>query len=217
MCLYKEPTIKDFYKYSHHGRAALCAGHRYSPYNRSLWHIATKPPAPLSSTATHSKRLHIRYIVVVWSWWHGQFLLPIQKAIAPTRIWRLPNTIQVSNITTDTWDKRRFGLSSLGTCSFPSPSLYTGCGSSQNLNRTSEYLLSFSRSVYLSGRFPSHVILVPEVATGMLIHTTNIIRFLIIPYITSRNVRQKIDTCNVSLVHVWTWYTLKQCITVAVV
>jgi hypothetical protein len=82
---------------------------------------ATKPPVPLSSTATHSKRLHIRYIVVVWSWWHGQFPLPIQKAIAPTLIWRLPNTIQVSDITTDTWDKRRFGLSSLGTCSFLSP------------------------------------------------------------------------------------------------
>jgi hypothetical protein len=28
----------------------------------------------------------------------------------------------------------------------------------------------------------------------MLIHTTNIIRFLIIPYITSRNVRQKEQT-----------------------
>lgn len=167
----------------------------------------------------HSKRLHIRYIVVVWSWWHGQFILPIQKAIAPTRIWRLPNTIQVSNITTDTWDKRRFGLSSLGTCYFLSPSLYTGCGSSQNLNRTPEYLLSFSRSVYLSGRVPKQ----PRYSrswdrnwNGNSYHKYNTVSNYPIYYVMQRASRGT-DTCKVSLVHVWTGCTLKQCITVAVV
>ena len=214
MCLYKEPTIKDFYKCSHHGRAAFVLAivihHTTEVYGTS----ATEPPAPLSSTATHSKRLHIRYIVAVWSWWHGQFLMRIQKAIAPTRIWRLPTTIQVSNITTDTWDKRRFGLSSLGTCSFLSPSLYTGCGSSQNLNKTSEYLLSFSRSVYLSGRVPNqqrYSCSWDRNWNGNSCHIYNTGSNYPVYYVMQR-ASKGTDTCYVSLVHVWTWCTLKQCI-----
>lgn len=180
---------------------------------------ATKPPAQLSSTATHSKRLRIRNIVVVWSWWHGQFLLSIQKAIAPTRIWRLPNTIQVSNIITDNWIKDALGCQVRAHVLFSPPSLYTGCGSSQNLNRTSEYLLSFSRSVYLSGRVPKQ----PRYScswdrnwNGNSYHKYNTVSNYPIYYVIHR-ASKGTDTCKVSLVHIWTGCTLKQCITVAVV
>lgn len=56
--------------------------HTTEVYNTS----ATNLPAPLSRTATQSERLHMGYIVVVCSWWRGQFPLPIHKTIAPTHI-----------------------------------------------------------------------------------------------------------------------------------
>jgi hypothetical protein len=66
MCLHKEPTIKDFYKAAT-TVAPLCVLAIVIHHTTEVYGTSTKPRAPLSSTTTHSKRLHIRYIVVVWS------------------------------------------------------------------------------------------------------------------------------------------------------
>lgn len=129
----------------------------------------------------------------MWSRWHGQFLLPVQKAIVPTHIWRLPNTIQVSNITTDIRDKRRFGLSCLGTCHFLSPislhSLRVLPVPKQN-NRMLAVILTIGLPVWTC----SQTATLDRNWNDYSYHTNNTVSDYPIQYITSCKLRQKGQT-----------------------